>query len=64
MFGLLALAGDVGCFAGPDLVGLVSSLTGGISDTGEIRIGLLCAAAFSLLIMLGSHILKKSLKTK
>lgn len=64
MFGLLALAGDVGCFAGPDVVGLVSSASGTNSDPGGIRMGLLCAAGFALLIMLGSYILKKYLKRK
>ena len=34
MFALLALAGDLGCFAGPGLVGLVSGIFGGNILTG------------------------------
>lgn len=64
LFGLLALAGDIGCFAGPDVVGLASSLAGGNYDTSGIRTGLLCAVSFSLLIMLGAYTLKKYLKAK
>ena len=59
MFALLAFAGDVGCAAGPGLVGLVSGhaqaagrgvagLFGGGSATAALRSGLLCAALFPL----------------
>jgi fucose permease len=41
LFALLALAGDLGCFAGPGLVGLVSGLTG-----GNILIGIGAAILF------------------
>ena len=47
MFGLLALAGDIGCSAGPGLVGLVS----GMAD-GELKAGLLVAVIFPLLLAL------------
>ena len=52
MFGLLALGGDVGCFAGPDVVGLVGT-------ESDIRAGLLFASVFALFIMAGALILKK-----
>lgn len=44
MFGMLALAGDVGCTLGPTLVGLISD---------DIRIGLGVSAIFPALIFLG-----------
>ena len=52
MFGLLALAGDVGCFAGPDMVGFVGTELG-------IRGGLLCASVFAAFIIVGALVLKK-----
>ena len=52
MFGMLALAGDVGCTLGPTLVGLISD---------DIRIGLGVSAIFPALIFLG--ILLSSKKT-
>ena len=47
MFGLLALAGDVGCAAGPGVVGIMSGFFG-----GEMKAGLLAAAAFPALLLL------------
>ncbi|MCI8416863.1 MAG: MFS transporter [Lachnospiraceae bacterium] len=47
MFGLLALAGDVGCSAGPGLVGMIS----GLAD-GELKAGLLASVIFPLLLVL------------
>lgn len=52
MFGLLALAGDIGCFAGPDVVGFVGTEL-------HIRAGLLCASVFAVFIVLGAWVLKK-----
>jgi MFS family permease len=52
MFGLLALAGDIGCFAGPDVVGFVGTAL-------NIRAGLLCASVFALFLIIGAVILKK-----
>ena len=43
MFGLLALGGDIGCTLGPFLVGIVSS---------DIKIGLLAATAFPILLVI------------
>lgn len=47
MFALLALAGDVGCSAGPTLVGAVSGVFG-----GRLSTGLLAAIAFPALMVL------------
>lgn len=55
MFGLLALAGDVGCTVGPTLSGAVSS---------DIRTGLLVSTVFPVVLLVGtialSLLLKKS----
>lgn len=50
MFSMLALGGDVGCTAGPSLVGLISS-------AADIKTGLLFAAAFPMIITVGAIIL-------
>ena len=47
MFAFLALAGDLGCAGGPALVGLASGALG-----GNLRLGILCAAAFPVLLLL------------
>lgn len=49
MFALLALAGDLGCSAGPTLTGMVSSIFG-----GELRYGILFAAVFPVLLLIGA----------
>lgn len=54
MFGFLALAGDLGCFAGPTLVGAVS---GAFYD--DLKIGLLAAIIFPVLLLTGLSIYKK-----
>ncbi len=46
MFGLLALAGDVGCGGGPTLVGLVSSAAG-----DNLKLGILAAIVFPLVMV-------------
>ena len=52
MFALLALAGDLGCSAGPTLVGFVTNAT-----TGHLHTGILAAIVFP--IILGICIFKK-----
>jgi fucose permease len=47
MFALLALAGDLGCSAGPTLVGYVSDAVG-----GNLKAGILAAAVFPLVMVL------------
>ncbi|MBQ7330246.1 MAG: MFS transporter [Oscillospiraceae bacterium] len=54
MFGLLALAGDLGCSVGPSVVGSVSSGFG-----GELKAGLLAAIAFPLVLVLGIQLLRR-----
>ena len=48
MFALLALGGDIGCSVGPTLVGMVSS-----SQNDNLKIGILSAIIFPILLILG-----------
>lgn len=48
MFALLALAGDLGCSAGPTIVGFISDRAG-----GSIHIGLIMAVVFPVLMVAG-----------
>lgn len=48
MFALMALGGDLGCSSGPTLVGFVTSAAG-----GQMRLGLLAALIFPILMILG-----------
>jgi MFS-type transporter involved in bile tolerance (Atg22 family) len=47
LYALLALAGDVGCSAGPAVVGLVSGM---FSD--NLKTGILAAAIFPVLLLI------------
>ena len=53
MFALCALGGDLGCSAGPALAGF---MTGVLGD--NLRLGILCAVVFPLLILAGTTMLK------
>ena len=55
LFALLALAGDLGCGGGPALVGLVSGAQG-----GDLKAGLLAAAAFPVLLLVGIGSLRRA----
>lgn len=55
MFALLALAGDVGCTAGPSLIGLVS---GRIAGDMAMKIGILSAAIFPAVAFVILRIIK------
>lgn len=55
MFALLALGGDLGCTAGPSLVGFVSSAT-----DNNMKIGILVAAVFPVILLLSALLLNKS----
>ncbi len=58
MFGLFALAGDIGCTLGPTTVGMVSS-----AANGDLRVGLLVSVIFPILLVVGvSLLLKRSKK--
>lgn len=48
MYALMALAGNLGCSSGPTAVGLAASAAG-----GELKAGLLAAAQFPVLMLLG-----------
>lgn len=52
MFALLALAGDLGCSGGPTLAGAVSSQCG-----DNLRMGILAAAVFPVLLLAGMLLL-------
>ena len=54
MFALLALAGDLGCSAGPTLAGMVSS-----SLHDDLRAGILAAICFPVLLLVGVLALKR-----
>ena len=57
MFGVMALAGDIGCTSGPTLVGFVASAFG-----GELRMGLLISSIFPILLVVGTILLMKRVK--
>lgn len=58
MFAILALAGDIGCSAGPTISGFVAN------GTGSLRYGLLAAAIFPLVLFFGVLRLKKHSKSR
>ncbi len=58
MFALLALAGDIGCAAGPALVGNVAERFG-----GELKAGLLAAVVFPALLLLCNLLRHKKKET-
>lgn len=51
---LLSAAGDLGCSGGPTLVGLVSSRFG-----DNLKMGILAAILFPVLMLIGLRLLKK-----
>ncbi len=55
MFALCALGGDLGCSAGPALAGF---MTGVLGD--NLRLGILCAVIFPVLILAGVSVLRKN----
>ena len=57
MFAFLALAGDLGCSAGPTLVGLVSSAAG-----DNLKMGILAGIIFPIVLFLGIELRKKAQK--
>lgn len=57
MFALFALAGDLGCSAGPGLVGMVSEAAG-----NSLKMGLLSAVVFPVLLMVGISLVKNEKK--
>ena len=59
MFCLLALAGDLGCSAGPTVAGMVSSAFG-----DNLQMGILFAIAFPLVLIFGLLVQKRMVKQK
>lgn len=57
LFGVLALAGDIGCTTGPALVGFVASFFG-----NQLRTGLLVACIFPIILLTAAILLKKRAK--
>ncbi|HCW53592.1 MAG TPA: MFS transporter [Clostridium sp.] len=55
MFALLALGGDIGCSAGPTLVGMISS-----SQNDNLKIGILAAIIFPIILLLGILFVRNS----
>lgn len=49
LFALLALGGDIGCSGGPSLVGMVSGMC-----KGNLKIGILAALIFPVLLLIGA----------
>ena len=56
MFALMALAGDLGCSAGPTLAGAISGLAG-----DNLRLGILCCICFPALLVVGLLALKREM---
>ncbi|MGN0998019.1 MAG: MFS transporter [Faecousia sp.] len=54
MFAFLALAGDLGCGGGPSVVSIVSDAAG-----SNLKVGLLAAIVFPVVLIAGIHLLKK-----
>ena len=54
MFAFLALAGDLGATVSPTMVGIISEMEG-----GNLKTGLLAAAIFPMILVVGLMILKK-----
>lgn len=59
MFALLALGGDLGCWSGPAIAGLVADAAG-----GDLHFGILAAVGFPLLFLLGFPLCKLAAKRK
>lgn len=54
MFAMLALGGDLGCSLGPTVVGVVSD-----NVQGDLKIGILCAMIFPIVLIISSLIIKR-----
>ena len=57
MFALFALAGDFGAAVGPAMVGGIADAVG-----GDLKIGLLCATIFPIMLIVGIIVLAKKAK--
>lgn len=59
LFALLALGGDIGCSGGPSLVGMVSGMC-----KGNLKIGILAALIFPVLLLTGAKFETKKVDLK
>lgn len=59
MYALMALAGDVGCSAGPSVVGFIAA-----ANNNQLKLGLIFAIIFPIVILLGISYLGKISQTK
>ena len=57
MFGMFALGGDIGCTLGPTAIGMISSVAG-----DNLRVGLLAACVFPIMMSMGLMMLMKRMK--
>lgn len=65
MFGYLAMAGDIGCSAGPGIVGFVASAVRlSASEYDSLRAGLLSVVVFPIIMLVFVIIMKKMRFTK
>lgn len=59
MYAFMALAGDIGCSAGPTLVGFVAN-----ANENNLKIGLLFALVFPIMLLVGLFMMKEKLEKK
>lgn len=59
MFALLALAGDLGCTAGPTLAGMISSVAG-----DSLRLGVFAAVIFPVMFLIAAVFIDNRRKEK
>jgi len=59
LFALLAFSVDIGCASGPSVVGSLSEMLG-----GDLKLGLLFAAIFPTVLILGVYLLNRQLKKR
>lgn len=65
LFALLALAGDLGCSAGPGIVGAISGwLEGSAGVMDALKAGLGVAGLFPVMMVVGLLLLKRAVKAK
>lgn len=59
MYAMMALAGDIGCSAGPTFVGALAGIFG-----EDLRPALVCAIVFPILLLIGLWLYKRTVKAK
>ena len=59
MFGIMAVFGDMGCSVGPWVIGFVSEFTIATGEAQALRYGVLAAAIFPIVMLIGTLVLQK-----